>query len=98
MRKIRKFNQKIKERIASAAEFPIECVSGVPVIEIKGRNEAYVSGCSRILEYTPQTVMFDAGHYNIKIEGEKMLLSDFTAGCMCVSGNILKIDLETGED
>lgn len=93
MRKLKKINKGIRERIASAAEFPVECVNGVPVIEIKGRNEAYVSGCNRILEYNPETVIFDAGSYNIKLEGEKMLLSDFTARCMKVSGVISNVNL-----
>ena len=97
MRKAKRIRRGIREKIAQSSEFPIECVSGIPVVEIKGIHEAYVSGCDRILEYCPELVIFDAGKYLIIINGECMVLSDFTSGCIEIEGVIEGVKLEMRE-
>lgn len=80
-------------RIAKFIEFPAECSSKVPVIEIKGITEAYVHGCRRILEYTDECVVFCGYKQDIKVSGKGLLLSDFTGGCICIIGIIYKVEL-----
>lgn len=94
MQKSKKIMPSLKAKIAKAYEFPIECAGDIPVVEIKGRFEAYVTGCSKIKEYTSDKISFTAEKYCIEISGEDLVMSDFNAGCVCISGIISSVNIE----
>lgn len=84
---------KFGELIATNLEFPYEGVVNVPVIELKGREEAHVNGCRSIIEYDQDLVIFDTGSYKIKITGSKLTLTEFLSGNVCVLGTISDISI-----
>ena len=93
MQKNQNKNHKIATFISNNLEFPLEGVTDVPVVELKGNKEAFVHGCKAIVEYNPNYVIFDANHYQIKVAGERLTLNNFSFGCMSISGLITDINL-----
>ena len=84
----------IGKLFADSFEFPYEGIESIPVIELKGREEAYISGCSSIVEYDSSVVVFDAKRYQITIRGENLILTDFLLGSVCVTGLISGINID----
>ncbi len=91
MRPFRKKVTDIKRKLADAAEFPSDCVNGVPDVEIRGGKECCVSGCLMILEYGDEIVLFDGGCVRVTVRGTGLLLSGLKGGAMCVKGNISSV-------
>lgn len=77
-----------------SAEFPIESISNLPVVELKGDEEAYVSGCGRILEYTMERIMLEGGGFKINVSGKDMILEDYCSGCVCIRGHVFSVEVE----
>ncbi|MBQ6262862.1 MAG: YabP/YqfC family sporulation protein [Clostridia bacterium] len=88
------FIRKTKRLAADAAEFPTDCVRGIPDVEIRGDGECFVSGCLTILEYCCESVKFDAGSVTVTVRGSGLLLSEFRSGCMRVKGEIASVTFE----
>ena len=86
--------RKTKRFAADAAEFPTDCVRGIPDVEIRGDGECFVSGCLTILEYSDDKVKFDSGSVTVTVCGCGLLLSEFRSGCMRVKGEILSVSFE----
>ena len=80
MRPFRKKVTDIKRKLADAAEFPSDCVNGVPDVEIRGGNE-----------YGDEIVLFDGGCVRVTVRGTGLLLSGLKGGAMCVKGNISSV-------
>ena len=76
------------------AEFPIESAANLPVVEIKGDEEAYVSGCNKILEYSTERVIFEGGRFHITVTGKCMILEDYNSGCVCIRGYVCAVEVE----
>ena len=94
MRSVSGLFRKTKRRLADAAEFPTDCVSGIPDVEIRGDCDCYVSGCLTILEYSDGVVKFDSGSVTVTVRGSGLLLSEFRSGCMRVKGAIESVSFE----
>ncbi len=86
--------RKLIGTIMRAAEFPIESALKLPALEIKGDEEAYVSGCDKILEYTTENVVFEGEGFRINVSGFRMILEDYCAGCVCIRGEISTVSIE----
>ncbi len=93
MLRIKRTVTELKRKIARSVEFPEESVNGVPDIEIKGGNDCYVSGCVRIIEYTKNRVVFEGGTVHINVAGKDLLVMNYKAGCLRVSGTISNVSV-----
>lgn len=96
MQAIKKIKRRLLENLIKLSEFPLECAAEIPIVELKGNSEVYVSGCIKIIEYSQGRIIFDAGQYPLTIIGENMHLGEFASGSICISGTIECISLTRG--
>lgn len=92
----RRLHQKIGRMLAYEIEFPQECFGNIPTVEMKGKNDAVVSGCRGILEYDACRVVLDAGSFRITVCGCGLTLVDFLSGSVFISGNIDSVAFSEG--
>lgn len=93
MKQRKRFLANVTNRLAEFAEFPGECTGSIPVIEIKGSEEAYVFGCTRILGYSKEKIDFDCLGYIYSLNGSDLSMTEFTASCIRLTGKIVSIDI-----
>ena len=94
---VSKFTNSVKSRILSLAEFPSECADHISVMEIMNGNEAYISGCERIIEYTDTEIILKLKLHKIRLCGYGLILSDFTGGIIRIDGTIIEIQYDKEE-
>ncbi|MBR6807645.1 MAG: YabP/YqfC family sporulation protein [Clostridia bacterium] len=75
-------------RLAKSLDFPCDTFGNIPSLEIKGNFEATAYGCTKVLDYSTDTVKLATVKQNIIFEGRNLILSDFTAGAISVMGQI----------
>ena len=88
-----KFGKKIGQLFADELEFPSDSFNNIPVVELKGNNEAYIIGCRSISEYDSQRIVFVMPSYKLTLSGEDLVLSDFMSGSVSVRGRIERISM-----
>ena len=75
-------------KFAKMLDFPCDTFGGIHTLELKGNFEATVYGCSKVMDYSDNTVILAVNNQNIVIEGSHLVLCDFTAGAISVVGTI----------
>ena len=66
--------QRFLQRILSAADFPTEILSGIPVLEIHGDREATVIHHRGVLAYFESEISIASELGPISVQGEKLLI------------------------
>ena len=66
--------QRFLQRILSAADFPTEILSGIPVLEIHGDREATVIHHRGVLAYSESEISIASELGPISVQGEKLLI------------------------
>lgn len=80
--------EKLSERISRRFDVPIDGISNVGVIEIKGDGEMLITGCSSILEYNTDTIVIKTGNKIVKISGNRLNMMTFSNNSTKVGGKI----------
>ena len=88
--------KRLLRNIMRSSDFPAECLNSTPVVEIKGTEEATVSGVVRILGYTLSKIVIDVCEFTVTISGAGLALYSLDREKVCVSGIIHTVSL--GED
>lgn len=83
--------EKISEKISRRFDVPIDGISDVGLIELKGDGEILITGCSSILEYNPETIVIRTGKKTVKITGSRMTMMTFTNNSTSVGGKIYAV-------
>ena len=73
---------RMKRRYAS------EGFGEVQTIVLRGRAEATVYGCRRILSYSPQEICFGMKRDHLTVMGKELYCSSFVGGTVTVMGRI----------
>ena len=91
-----------KDKKASLIEFlslktalPSDALTGNFRLEIRGRNNAIVCGCRRILKYTPEEIILSAKDFNVTIFGQRLVCTAYHEGAVCVEGYVVGVDFDT---
>ena len=66
--------QRFLQKILSAAGFPTEILSGIPVLEIHGDREATVIHHRGVLAYSESEISIASELGPISVQGEKLLI------------------------
>ena len=86
---------KAAKKLSDFSEFPSECTGMVPVAEIKGSVEAYVFGCSRILFYSKEKIVFDCLGFVYSIYGNGLCMNGFSDSRIGISGKIKSLEINS---
>ncbi len=80
--------KKIIRRFVRTTDFPVECLSFTPLIEIRGMEEATISGVVRVNEYSIENVVIDVCEFTVRISGSKLTLYSLDRERITVTGVI----------
>ena len=69
-------------------ELSSEALPGGFGLSLSGRGELAVSGCRRILSYSPTQISLSLGRLVLQVEGNDLLCTAFGAGGVTVRGRI----------
>lgn len=84
----------LKEKLGEGLDIPSDILNGGCTFELRGRGEAYVSGCKKISVFTPNTVKLEMSDFNLIIEGELLTCPGFGAGRIVIGGRIKSVAFE----
>lgn len=79
---------RLAEAVSRLTEFPLEAVSAVPTVTVKGRREVEITGCLGVLEYENGIVVVKTAGGPCAVSGEGLVLSDFHRDVLSVRGRI----------
>lgn len=89
MRQIRQSLQ----AVLSAADFPAEILTGVPVVEIKGTTEAEVIHHRGILRYEPNEIHVASSIGAVRIIGENMTIVRMNRERIVLRGRVFQVSV-----
>ena len=86
------------EFLSAKTSLPSDMLAGDFRLEIRGRNNAIICGCRRILKYTPQEIGLLAKGFTVAIIGERLVCTSYHEGAVCIEGYIygVEFDPDTG--
>ena len=82
---------------SEAVSLPSDAFSSDFGIEMRGRELLFISGCRRIIRYTPEEMTFAAKGFFVTVRGERLVCTTFHGGSVTVEGRINAFDFEGGE-
>ena len=85
----------LAQAVLSAADFPGEILTGVPVVELKGLSEAVILSHRGIIAYDPAEVRIATATGPITVRGEGMTIYRMNRERIILHGTIRSV--ENGE-
>ncbi len=67
-------------------------------ITLRGQHKAEITGCQRILAYSPTRITLLMGRKKLILVGKGMVCSSFSAGSLWIKGRINGVFYPTGEE
>lgn len=83
--------QKIRARVASALDVPLEAIGEHMCISTSGFWDTTVDGCSAIIDYSPSHVILACGDDRVVIEGTGLRVNVFAMSRVRIHGKISSI-------
>lgn len=83
-----------RERICQRLDVSPDLLPGAGLIEIRGREGVSVTGCGRILVYTPEEIRVTLGKGQVVIRGKRLICTSYRAGAVGIDGRILGVFFE----
>lgn len=83
------------DRIKSLADIPGELGNGF-YLQMRGEHQLIVSGCRKILEYSPQRIRLAIKGFSLVICGEGLVCSSYFERAVGIEGIICCISLDFG--
>lgn len=87
----------LSECLQSGLRLPSDTLAGEVRIEMRGRQTLFVSGCRRIIKYSPEHIIFAVKGYSIDIKGALLVCTTYHYGSVTVEGCICSITFGDGE-
>lgn len=87
----------LSKALQSGLALPSDALLGEVRIEMRGRETLFVSGCRRIIKYSPEEIVFAVKGFSIDIKGRSMICTTYHYGSVTVEGCICSITFGDGE-
>ncbi len=94
----KKQRRSLGERVHEMLDVPLECVSSVSVVEVKGGCEAVVTGCRGVLEYGRREILLRVREGTVRIAGDSLEMQSLVLDSVTVHGVIASVHLMRGGD
>ena len=92
MKKEKKDSRSLREKLEQDFDVPSDILCGGSMLEVRGKGNATVIGCRKILEYTPNVISLRMAKNILTITGERLVCLTYYAGQIAVRGEIQKIE------
>lgn len=79
------------QKILSAADFPTEILSGIPVLEIHGDREATVIHHRGVIAYSESEISVASELGPVVVQGEKLLIFRMNRERIVIHGRVLLV-------
>ena len=86
--------ESLRERLCRGLDIVPDLLPGAGLIEIRGRNAMTVSGCGRILHYTPEEIRIRLKEGILSICGKRLSCTSYHAGAVGIDGYICRVSFE----
>ena len=96
MKKKKATNEKMSlgERLTKALDIPPDVLPASSSLNLRGRNALTVSGCKKIVSYSPENIRLDLGESILSITGKRLICSSYHTDATGVEGLIVSIAFE----
>ena len=81
----------------AAMSLPSDALWGEVRLEMRGRSTLLLSGCRRIIKYTPQEITLGVKGFFVSIAGAGLICTTYHYGSVTVEGLICSISFEEEE-
>jgi len=89
-RKIEKYTDGLRQSILEQ-KLPAEALCKDSLVTVVGHAEVWIENYKALLEYKEQEIVVQAGHYLIRVEGDRLRISHYMEEHMMICGNIRSI-------
>ena len=79
--------------VLAAADFPGEILTGVPVVELKGRAEAVVINHRGVVAYGPEEVRIASALGPVRVRGQELTIFRMNRERIVLHGRIAAVEL-----
>ena len=76
------------ERLAVAAQISSDSLSGEARLELRGKNQLFVTGCRRIVTYSPTLIVLAVKGDALSVMGERLVCTSYYYGAVSIEGAI----------
>lgn len=84
----------MRERLCRNLDIPPDLLPGAGLIELRGRGEMTVSGCGKILLYTPEEIRIQLKEGSLSVCGKRLSCTSYHAGAVGIDGYICRVSFE----
>ena len=84
-------------RLQEVLDVPLECVSSVSTIEIKGDDAVVVNGCGGVLLYAPEMIRMRGRDGTVTVHGSSLEMESLIGDRVTIHGKIHSVCLHEEE-
>lgn len=86
------------EYLAVQNELSPDALAGEARVELRGKNQLFVSGCRRIIVYSPTLIVLAIKGDELSIKGERLICTSYHTGTVSIGGAISSVSFLGGEE
>lgn len=84
----------LKEKLCRTLDLCPDVFGKESYVEIRGRGSMTVSGCRRILQYTPKQICLSLERGRLSVEGENLICTSYFSGSVGIDGHLIGVRFE----
>ena len=85
------------EYLAVNGELSPDSLAGEARVELRGKNQLFVSGCRRIITYSSTLIVLAVKGDELFVKGERLICTAYHSGAVSIGGAISSVSFSGGE-
>ena len=90
--RLKKEKKNLKKELSAAFEMPEEIVSDLPLISLRGFEEAVIENYKGIIEYSTERIRINTASGVLRLTGENMFIKCLDADNIIITGKIMSAE------
>ncbi len=90
--RLKKEKKNLKKELSAAFEMPEEIVSDLPLISLRGFEEAVIENYKGIIEYSTERIRINTSSGVLRLTGENMFIKCLDADNIIITGKIMSAE------
>lgn len=86
--RLKKEKRSLKNELSAALEMPREIVSDLPLISLRGFEEAVIENYRGMIEYGSERIRINTSVGVLRLEGRDMYIKCLDSDCVIITGRI----------
>ena len=88
----------LREFLSVKTELPSDLLCGGFRLEVRGRNQIFLTGCRRILKYSSEEMIMSVKGFSVSVRGERLVCSTYHAGNISIDGFVKSVNFIDASD